>query len=51
MDELVAKKYGVEVQSLYQIDDLLGVLDPDLSSKLTPYIRDYQDKLREIINI
>ncbi len=49
MDELIEKKYGVEVKSLYQIDDLLDVLDPDLKSKITPHIRKYQEDLRKII--
>ena len=51
MDKLIAKKYGVSVRSLYQVDDLLGALDPKLASRLTPPIRAYQKKLREIINI
>lgn len=51
MDELVAKKYEVEVRSLYQIDDLLEILDSDLAAKLTPSIRAYQENLRKIINI
>lgn len=51
MDELVAKKYGVEVKSLYQIEDLLEALKPELASKLTPPIRAYQESLRKIINI
>lgn len=51
MDEFVAKKYGVEVKSLYQIDDLLKTLDPGLAEKLTPSIRAYQENLKGIINI
>lgn len=49
MDELIAKKYGIEVVSLYQIDDLLGLLDPDLRTKITPYIRAYQERLKGMI--
>ena len=51
IDRLIAKKYGVEVRSLYQIDDLLNALDLELALKLTPSIRAYQEKLRGIINI
>ena len=50
MDELIAKKYGLEVKSLFQIDDLLDSLDPNLKIKLIPHIRVYQEKLRQIIN-
>lgn len=50
MDELISKKYGVEVASLYQIDDLLELLDPILKEKLMPHIRSYQEKLRKIVN-
>ncbi|TSC60308.1 MAG: hypothetical protein LiPW15_186 [Parcubacteria group bacterium LiPW_15] len=49
MDELIAKKYDIEVVSLYQIDDLLNLLDPDLNTKITPYIRAYQERLRGMI--
>jgi len=50
MDELISKKYDIEVVSLYQIDDILNLLDPDLKEKITPHIRAYQEKLRGIIN-
>lgn len=49
MDRLIEKKYDVEVKSLYQIDDLLDVLEPGLKSKITPHIRKYQEDLRKII--
>lgn len=50
MDDLIVKKYGVKVKSLYQIDDLLDVLEPELRSKIAPHIRKYQEDLRKIIN-
>lgn len=50
MDELISKKYDIEVVSLYQIDDILNLLDPDLRVKIAPHVRAYQEKLREIIN-
>lgn len=49
MDELIAKKYGIDVISLYHIDDLLGLLDSDIKEKLTPHIRAYQEKLKGMI--
>ena len=49
MDTFIAQKYGVEVTSLYQIDDILDCLDPDLQTELTPYVRAYQEKIHRMI--
>ncbi len=49
MDKLIAKKYGLEVKSLYKVDDLLNSLNPDLREQLLPHIRSYQEKLEKII--
>lgn len=49
MDNLIAKRYGIEVRSLYQVEDILASLQEDLSEKLKPYIKNYQSKLREIL--
>lgn len=49
MDSLIAEKYGVEVRSLYQVEELLAQLNPALSAQLEPHIRTYQEKLRGII--
>ncbi len=49
MDQMIAEKYNIEVVSLYQIEDVLSALNPDLSELLTPHIRTFQDNLASIL--
>lgn len=49
MDELIANKYGIEVRSLFQIEELLDCLEPETSRKLTKYVNSYKRKLRSLI--
>ena len=49
LDKLIADKYGIEVRTLFTIDDLLNCLDQKISSKLKAYITGYQATLRSII--
>jgi len=49
MDKLIAKKYGIEVRSLFNINDLLNCLEKTKRKKLEKYILNYQKKLKSII--
>lgn len=51
MDDLIAKKYDIEVRTLYKIEDLLDSLKEEEKNRLTEYVKDYQEKLRSVINI
>lgn len=45
MDKVIAERYNVQVESLYQIEDLLDCLDLNIRTKLTPFIRAFQEKI------
>ncbi len=49
MDQLIAQKYGIEVRSLYQVEDVLDAISPALSEALTPFIMKFKTKLKETI--
>ncbi|MEK9147141.1 MAG: phosphoribosyltransferase family protein [Patescibacteria group bacterium] len=49
MDKTIARKYNIEVVSLYQIDDVLETLNSDLSELLIPHIRAFQKNLISIL--
>ncbi len=49
MDDLIAKKYNIEVRTLFKIDDLLDCLDPQIGNRLKKYVKGYQEKLKTII--
>lgn len=47
MDEQIAQKYGIEVKSIYQVEDVLEAISPALSEVLTPFIMKFKTKLKE----
>ncbi len=49
MDKIIAKKYGLTVYSLYQIEDLVQALPPEQTKLLEPHIKAYQKKLLELL--
>jgi orotate phosphoribosyltransferase len=49
MDDLIAEKYGIEVRTLYKIEDLLDSLSTEERNKLSEYVKGYQEKLKSII--
>lgn len=49
MDELIAKKYDIEVRSLFNIKDLINCLEKNKRKKVEKYIFLYQKKLKSLI--
>ncbi len=47
MDALIEKKYNIKVYSLYQIEDVLKVISPELAEVLTPVISKFKKELKE----
>ncbi len=50
MDKLIADRYGVEVHSLFKIEDILSVVTPELAETLAPLIIDYKNRLLNVFN-
>lgn len=46
MDELIAKKYDLEITSLYYIDDIINLMQSDLKNKLMAHANVYREQLR-----
>jgi orotate phosphoribosyltransferase len=49
MDELISQKYDLEMVSIFQIDDLLDAVEPHVRAEVTPYIRSYQLRLKQMM--
>lgn len=50
MDDLIAEKYGIEVRTLYRIEDLLDSLKGYEKDGLSQHIKDYQENLKILIS-
>lgn len=49
MDRIIAKKYGLTIHSLYQIEDFIKALPLEKTKLLEPHIKGYQKKLLELL--
>ncbi len=46
LDDLISKKYNIEVRTLYDVDDILNCFEKEKKKRLEAYIQDYKDKLK-----
>jgi orotate phosphoribosyltransferase len=47
LDVEICKYYGVKMFSLFQIEDILDVLSPELRETLLPFIQQFKKKIKE----